>query len=116
MGPEDLQELGADMDPAAQVLRLARLARSSGLDGVVCSPLEAARLRSELGADFKLVTPGVRPHGAAMDDQTRVLTPADAIRNGSDYLVIGRPVTRADDPATVLADINRDIAAAIARS
>ena len=109
MGAEDLAELGIDATPEQQVLRLARLAQSSGLDGVVCSPREAALLRAELGDDFILVTPGIRPQGASMDDQTRVLTPADAVRQGSDYLVMGRPITQAADPVAVLAEINREL-------
>jgi len=109
MGPEDLAEVGVKADPAEQVERLARLAKVSGLDGVVCSPREAARLRTVLGDDFVLVTPGVRPAGASTDDQTRVMTPADAIRDGSDYLVIGRPVTQASDPVKALEAINAEI-------
>jgi orotidine-5'-phosphate decarboxylase len=109
MGSEDLQELGIHRPPEAQVQRLAVLARASGLDGVVCSPREAALLRAELGNGFKLVTPGIRPRGASLDDQTRVLTPAEAIRQGSDYLVMGRPITQAEDPAAVLADINQEL-------
>lgn len=113
MAAEDLNELGVSADPKQQVLRLARLAKASGLDGVVCSPQEAGLLRTELGSSFRLVTPGVRPKGASMDDQSRVLTPVDAIRNGSDYLVMGRPITRAEDPASVLEHINRELLAAI---
>ena len=109
MGPEDLAEVGVQADPAEQVERLARLAKDSGLDGVVCSPREAARLRTSLGDDFMLVTPGVRPAGASTDDQTRVMTPADAMRDGSDYLVIGRPVTQASDPVRALEMINAEI-------
>jgi orotidine-5'-phosphate decarboxylase len=91
------------------VLRLAKLARHSGLDGVVCSPREAPMLRAELGKDFLLVTPGVRPAGAATDDQSRITTPAQAVRNGSDYLVIGRPITAAPDPLTAMADITAEL-------
>ena len=109
MDSEDLEELGIKTSPEEQVRRLAGLAKASGLDGVVCSPREAALLRAELGDGFKLVTPGIRPKGAALDDQTRVLTPADAIRQGSDYLVMGRPITQAADPVAVLADINREL-------
>jgi orotidine-5'-phosphate decarboxylase len=109
MGSEDLEELGIHKRPEAQVQRLAVLARASGLDGVVCSPREAAMLRAELGDGFKLVTPGIRPRGTSMDDQTRVLTPAEAIRQGSDYLVMGRPITQAEDPTAVLADINQEL-------
>jgi orotidine-5'-phosphate decarboxylase len=114
MGSEDLHELGLEVEPQEQVSRLASLAKASGLDGVVCSPREAGLLRAQMGPNFRLVTPGVRPKGAALDDQTRVLTPADAIRNGADFLVIGRPVTRAADPVTALAAVNADIVAALA--
>jgi len=109
MGNEDLEELGIKASPEEQIKRLAGLARTSGLDDVVCSPREAALLRAELGDGFTLVTPGIRPKGAALDDQTRVMTPADAIRQGSDYLVMGRPITQAADPVAVLADINREL-------
>jgi orotidine-5'-phosphate decarboxylase len=111
MGSEDLSEIGVFAEPEQQVLRLAGLSRASGLDGVVCSPREAASLRAEMGDNFTLVTPGIRPGGASMDDQTRVLTPAEAISEGSDYLVMGRPVTRADAPAAVLAAVNRELQA-----
>jgi orotidine-5'-phosphate decarboxylase len=110
MGSEDLAELGIAADPREQVLRLAKLARRAGLDGVVCSPQEAALLRAEHGEGFALVTPGVRPQGTSLDDQTRVLTPAEAVRQGADYLVMGRPITRADDPPAELAAINRELA------
>ncbi|WJW76696.1 orotidine-5'-phosphate decarboxylase [Thiohalobacter sp. IOR34] len=110
MGPEDLAEIGLSDDPAAQVRRLAELARQAGLDGVVCSPQEAGMLREALGDDFLLVTPGVRPAGSEKGDQRRVMTPADALAAGSDYLVIGRPVTRATDPIAALETINRELA------
>jgi len=113
MAADDLKELGVNVDPGEQVLRLARLAKASGLDGVVCSPQEASSLRDELGGTFKLVTPGIRPQGTSVDDQSRVLTPGDAIRSGSDYLVMGRPITRANDPASVLKHINQELQAAI---
>jgi orotidine-5'-phosphate decarboxylase len=113
MADQDLKELGVSADPAEQVLRLATLAKSSGLDGVVCSAQEATLLRAELGSGFKLVTPGIRPEGTAMDDQSRVLTPGEAIRSGSDYLVVGRPITRAKDPLAVLERMNQDVRAAI---
>jgi len=109
MAGEDLRELGVNADPVTQVLRLATLAKASGLDGVVCSAQEASLLRDELGETFKLVTPGIRPKGASMDDQSRVLTPADAIRSGADYLVMGRPITKAQDPASVLRHINQEL-------
>lgn len=91
------------------VLRLARLAKHTGMDGVVCSPREAAPLRAALGKDFLLVTPGVRPAGTATDDQSRVTTPAQAIQNGSDYLVIGRPITAAPDPIAAMAKITAEV-------
>ncbi len=115
MGSEDLRELGLDIEPQEQVSRLAALAKTSGLDGVVCSPREAAVLRAQMGPNFRLVTPGVRPQGASMDDQTRVLTPGDAIRSGADYLVIGRPITRAPDPVAALAAVNADIESVLGR-
>jgi orotidine-5'-phosphate decarboxylase len=113
MGSADMLELGLDVEPQEQVSRLAVLAKTSGLDGVVCSPREAAELRAQMGPNFQLVTPGVRPRGASMDDQTRVLTPGDAIRNGADYLVIGRPITQAADPVAALAAVNAEIEAAL---
>jgi len=109
MGAEDLAEVGVQDEPAGQVERLAGLAKMSGLDGVVCSPREAGRLRASLGEDFVLVTPGVRPTGASLDDQSRVMTPANAVRGGSGYLVIGRPVTQANDPVKALEAINSEI-------
>ncbi len=99
MTAEDLVDIGLDTDPQAQVLRLARLTQSAGLDGVVCSAREASLLKSEFGDDFCLVTPGIRPADSVADDQRRVVTPVDAIKNGSDYLVIGRPITQAVNPA-----------------
>lgn len=109
MGAEDLAEVGVPVAPADQVMRLADLVRAAGLDGVVCSPKESALLRHRLGDDFLLVTPGVRPAGSDIGDQKRVLTPAEAIRQGSDYLVIGRPVTQAEDPVALLRSINAEI-------
>ena len=109
MAAEDLLELGIAGAPMEVVKRLARLAQSCELDGVVCSAQEAAPLRSECGAEFCLVTPGIRPAMAGPDDQQRVMTPRAAVDNGADYLVIGRPVTRAPDPLAVLREINREI-------
>jgi orotidine-5'-phosphate decarboxylase len=113
LGPEDLAEIGYAGSPRENVLRLARLARASGLDGVVCSPLEAADVRAATGPDFVLVTPGVRPVGAERGDQARVTTPADAVRSGADYLVVGRPVTAAPDPLGALSAIRAEIAAVL---
>lgn len=110
MEQQDLAGIGLDVSPKEQVVRLATLTKNSGLDGVVCSAQEASMLKSELGRDFKLVTPGIRPAGAAVGDQKRIMTPVDAIQAGSDYLVIGRPITQASDPAAVLAEINATLA------
>ncbi len=109
MSAEDLGEVGVNDAPAAQVLRLARLAQSCGLEGVVCSAQEAALLRTELGEGFRLVTPGIRPAGAAAGDQRRVMTPAQAVRAGATDLVIGRPITGASDPLAVLKQIQSEI-------
>ena len=114
LGQEDIAEIGYQGTPADNVRRLAALAQDSGLDGVVCSPLEVAPLRTDRAATFLLVTPGVRPAGAATDDQKRVMTPGDAIRAGASYLVVGRPVTGAPDPLASLAAINAEVAEALA--
>jgi orotidine-5'-phosphate decarboxylase len=108
-GPADLSEVGIGGTLAEAVLRLARLTRASGLDGVVCSAQEAALLKQECGRDFCLVTPGIRPAQAGADDQSRVMTPAAALAAGADYLVIGRPITRAGDPLQALAQIAAEI-------
>ncbi|PVV26605.1 MAG: orotidine 5'-phosphate decarboxylase, partial [gamma proteobacterium symbiont of Ctena orbiculata] len=108
---EEIHEIGFAGDPADNVSRLARLTQQAGLDGVVCSPREAEMLRRDLTDDFLLVTPGVRPKQAAQDDQRRVMTPAEAIRAGSSYLVVGRPITGAADPVEALQLINQEIAA-----
>ncbi len=115
LGAEDLHETGQTEEPAVLVERLARLAASSGLDGVVCSAQEAQRLRQACGPDFCLVTPGIRPSDSAQDDQKRVVTPQMAITGGADYLVVGRPITKAADPLSVLDRINADIALAAGR-
>ena len=98
-------EIGYAGTPEDNVSRLARLAKESGLDGIVCSPREAARIRGELGPDFELVTPGVRPAGSDTGDQRRVMTPRDALDAGATYLVIGRPITGAPDPQKALEEI-----------
>jgi orotidine-5'-phosphate decarboxylase len=105
----DLLDVGITVPPEVQVLRLARLAHECGLDGVVCSAQEAVQLKSQLGPEFKLVTPGIRLSDSAADDQRRVMTPTAALAAGADYLVIGRPITRAGDPLDVLRKINHDI-------
>ena len=110
MAQADLNDIGITATPAEMVLRLARLAQDSGLDGVVCSAQEAALLRQYCGAEFCLVTPGIRPADAAADDQSRVMTPRAALEQGAHYLVIGRPITRADDPLLALKNITRQIA------
>jgi orotidine-5'-phosphate decarboxylase len=109
MSAEDLGEVGVSGAPADQVLRLARLAQACKLDGVVCSAQEAAMLRGELGTDFRLVTPGIRPAGAEAGDQRRVMTPAQALRAGATDLVIGRPITAASDPLAALKQIQFEL-------
>ena len=106
MGKEDLLEVGLPADPEENVLRLARLAESSGLDGVVCSAKEVSVLRENVRKDFCLVTPGVRPAGASIGDQKRIMTPEKAMESGSSYLVIGRPITQAENPRAELEKIN----------
>ncbi|HVA15084.1 MAG TPA: orotidine-5'-phosphate decarboxylase [Stellaceae bacterium] len=106
----DLAATGQTGPAAAQVRRLAVLAQTSGLDGVVCSPQEVAMLRAACGKSFLLVVPGIRPAGAAIGDQKRVQTPRDAIAAGADYLVIGRPITEAPDPAAAARSIAAEIA------
>lgn len=109
MGQDDLLGLGITKTPAEQVTALATLANQSGLDGVVCSAWEAEALKQSQGKEFKLITPGIRPAGSSADDQKRIMTPRQAIDVGVDYLVIGRPITQADDPHSVLQDINRSL-------
>lgn len=105
MGREDLRDIGLDIEPSEQVRRLARLTQESGLDGVVCSAQEAKMLRQELGQDFSLVTPGIRPAGSNADDQKRIVTPQQAMLDGSTHLVIGRPITQSKNPSQTLKDI-----------
>jgi len=105
----DLAEIGCADGAREQVLRLARLAQDCGLDGVVCSAQEASMLRAELGDRFVLVTPGIRPANVSPDDQNRVVTPVQALRAGSDYLVVGRPITASADPAAAVAAILSEI-------
>ncbi|WP_434359796.1 orotidine-5'-phosphate decarboxylase [Parasalinivibrio latis] len=109
METSDLSGIGITREPQEHVLSLATLTKNSGLDGVVCSAQESTMLKSALGAEFKLVTPGIRPAGSDAGDQRRIMTPVDAVAAGSDYLVIGRPITKAEDPAAVLAAINMSL-------
>ena len=111
IGPDDLESIGLNNEPGNVVQKLAWLAYSCGLDGVVCSALEAAQLRQTMGADFCLVTPGIRPVDALTDDQNRIATPQMAIQNGADYLVIGRPISQAADPLLMLQHLNKEIEA-----
>ncbi len=110
MEQSDLAGIGLDVKPQDQVMRLATLTKNAGLDGVVCSAQESQMLKQSLGKEFKLVTPGIRPAGADVGDQRRIMTPYEAVQAGSDYLVIGRPITQAADPAAVLAEINASLA------
>ena len=109
LSDHDLADTGVAETAPRQALRLAQLTASAGLDGVVCSAVEAPALRSALGPRFTLVTPGIRPAGSARDDQARIITPEAAIANGADYLVIGRPITQAPDPVTALRTINNSL-------
>ena len=107
MNDDDWGKLGETEPIAARVTRLAKLTKTAGLDGVVASPREAASIRAACGANFLIVTPGVRPAGASIDDQSRIATPAQALANGATHLVVGRPIRAADDPrAAALAILN----------
>jgi orotidine-5'-phosphate decarboxylase len=105
----DLHAAGVAATPAEQVLRLGRLAIESGADGLVCSPKEVSMLRQALGPAVKLVVPGIRPEGAAVGDQARTMTPAQAVAAGADWIVVGRPITGAPDPAAAAASIAASI-------
>lgn len=109
MEPEDLAQVGLPSSPKENVLRLAQLANQARLDGVVCSAQEVAMLRENIGNEFCLVTPGIRPKGSAVNDQKRIMTPDEAIQAGSSYLVIGRPITQSADPIATLKSINDSI-------
>jgi orotidine-5'-phosphate decarboxylase len=109
MDQDGLNQIGVEQSTTDQVLNLARLTNNAGLDGVVCSAQEASMLREDLPVGFNLVTPGIRPVGSALDDQHRVMTPSKALDAGVDYLVIGRPITKADDPFKALIEINDSI-------
>jgi orotidine-5'-phosphate decarboxylase len=109
MDAAELSAVGVTDTPAAQVLRLAQLARTVGIDGLVCSPEEVAVVRESMGPGALLVTPGIRPAGSAVGDQSRVATPAEAIAGGASMLVVGRPITQAPDPAKAAAAILDEI-------
>ena len=109
MGKEDLAEINISVTPEQQVLTLANLTRECGLDGVVCSAKETPALRQAMGENFILVTPGIRPSGDSANDQKRIMTPAEAMASGSNYLVIGRPVTQAPDPTAKLRTIMEEL-------
>jgi orotidine-5'-phosphate decarboxylase len=105
----ELKDIGISASVADQVLRLASLAREAGLDGVVCSPQEIEIIKKEFGRDFLVVTPGIRPAWAAVDDQKRIMTPAEALRKGADYMVIGRPITGAASPHEAFLKIAKEL-------
>ena len=109
LSSEDLLEIGLKQSTDEQVRRLASLSQSAGLDGIVCSAQEAASMRKSLGSNFKLITPGIRLANGSRNDQKRIMTPAKAISAGSDYLVVGRPITQALDPLQVLLEIESEI-------
>jgi len=113
MSQEELNALGVSGSLEEQVIRLAGLAKDSGLDGVVCSALEAQRIKQVCGPEFVTVTPGIRPAGSSANDQTRIMTPEQAIRSGADYLVVGRPITAASDPMDATKRILAEIASAV---
>ena len=109
MSDAQLQATGVNASAKDQVKHLSYLAKKSGLDGMVCSAHEATLLRELLGEDFLLVTPGIRPKGADIGDQSRVMTPSDAMKAGVDYIVVGRPITQSENPLAVIYDIDDDI-------
>ncbi|HUA08419.1 MAG TPA: orotidine-5'-phosphate decarboxylase [Candidatus Acidoferrales bacterium] len=111
--PEDLAELGLQGGPGENATRLAALARDAGCAGVVCSAHEVAGLKSFFGEDFLTLTPGIRPSGEAHGDQKRVMTPAQAVTTGTDYIVVGRPITQASDPAAAARAVLDEMAAAL---
>jgi len=112
MEQSDLTELGIMLTPQQQVVKLASLTKNAGLDGVVCSAQEATLLKQQFGKEFCLVTPGIRPASSSQDDQKRVMTPLQALSAGVDYMVIGRPITKAAVPLDALNDIVREISIA----
>ena len=108
MNQAALNQIGVPVDLTQHVLNLATLTKRANLDGVVCSALEATMLRTQIGPEFCLVTPGIRPANANQDDQSRVVRPADALKNGAHYLVIGRPITQAENPLKALQAIHTE--------
>jgi len=109
MDENNLKKIGIDDNMETQVLRLAKLARESGMDGVVASPSETGLIRKRIGKDFLIVTPGVRPSWAAVNDQKRIATPKEAIENGADFIVVGRPITEAADPVSAAKKVLEEI-------
>lgn len=109
MDQNDIADIGLQGEPKQIVLRLAKLTKDCALDGVVCSALEAVNLRQQFGADFCLVTPGIRPADSQANDQKRITTPQQAMRNGASYLVIGRPITQSSDPLLMCQRLNTEI-------
>ena len=109
LNTDEIRAVGLHGSTEDNVMRLAKLAQESGLDGVVCSPLEVLSLRDQLNSNFKLVTPGIRPAGSSKDDQKRVMTPKTALAAGSDYIVIGRPITQSKHPLAALQSILNEI-------
>lgn len=109
MDKDQLAKINITQQPAEQVSHLAALTQACGLDGVVCSAQEVSLLRQQCGNDFLLVTPGIRPLGSKLDDQTRVVTPLEARQMGIDYVVVGRPIIQAIDPLAVISMINQDL-------
>jgi orotidine-5'-phosphate decarboxylase len=110
MDSPQLSSIGINVEPKEQVLRLAGLACASGIGGIVCSPLEVAAIRESLGNGLRIVTPGVRPSWASAGDQKRVMTPSEAVKAGSDWLVIGRPITAAESPKEAYAKVIAELA------
>lgn len=105
MDDNDISEIGLNRETSEQVKILARLAKKSGLDGIVCSPHEIEIVKAECGADFKTIVPGIRPQTSSAGDQKRIMTPSEALKKGADFLVIGRPITKSADPTNAAEEI-----------